>query len=194
MKNIILTGFMGTGKTEASKILAERLKKQRLCLDDMIEWKVGKPISEIFEQNGETYFRRIESEMVSSVSKDRDVIIDAGGGAIINEQNYRRLKEHGVIFCLSASVDTILERTKHYRHRPLLNAPDPKEKVEKLLARREKFYKKADYTIDTTALTSEETADKILEYMKRDVSKGDASQHKKPNSGHPTPQKGTPCI
>lgn len=164
-KNIILTGFMGTGKTEVSKILAGRLKKQRLCLDDMIEWKVGKPISEIFEQDGEAYFRKIESEMVAAVSKDRDVIIDAGGGVIINENNYKKLKEHGVIFCLTTSADTILERTEHYTHRPLLNTEDPKKKIEELLKERRKFYAKADYTIDTTDLTLEDVTDRIIEQM-----------------------------
>lgn len=165
MKNIVLTGFMGTGKTVVSKIVAERLKKQRLRLDDMIEWKVGKPISEIFEQDGEAYFRKVESEMVASASKDKDVIIDAGGGAIINEVNFKRLKEHGIIFCLTASVDAILERTKHYIHRPLLNIADPEKKISKLLEQRQKFYQKADYTIDTTNLTPEEVADKIIEQM-----------------------------
>ncbi len=165
MKNIVLTGFMGTGKTEVSKILAERLKRQRLCLDDMIEWKVGKPISEIFEQDGEAYFRKIESEMVATASKDKDVIIDAGGGAIINENNLKRLKEHGIIFCLTASVNTILERTKRYTHRPLLNVVAPNKRISELLEQRQKFYQKADYTIDTTNLTLEEAADKIIKQM-----------------------------
>ena len=165
MKNIVLTGFMGTGKTVVSKILAELLKKQRLCIDDMIEWKVGKPISEIFKQDGEAYFRKIESEMAVSVSKDKDVIIDAGGGAIINENNFKRLKETGVIFCLTASADTILERTRHYTRRPLLNVPDPHSKITQLLQERQKFYAKADYTIDTTNLTPDEIADRIIEQM-----------------------------
>ena len=166
MKNIVLTGFMGTGKTEISKILAARLKRQRLCLDDMIEWKVGKPISEIFAQDGEAYFRKIESEVVSAAAKDKNVIIDAGGGAIINENNLKRLQETGVIFCLVASVDAILERTKHYTHRPLLNTKDPRSKITELLGMRQKYYQKADYTIDTTNLAPNEVADKIMEKMK----------------------------
>lgn len=165
MKNIVLTGFMGTGKTEIGKILAERLKKQRLCLDDMIEWKVGKPIADIFTQDGEDYFRKIESEMVQTAARDKEVIIDAGGGAIINELNLKRLKETGIVFCLTASADAIFNRTKNYKHRPLLNVPDPRKKIAQMLLTREKFYKKADYTIDTTCLTMEEAADKIIEIM-----------------------------
>lgn len=167
MKNIVLTGFMGTGKTEVSKILAMRLKKQRLCLDDMIESKVGKPISVIFKEDSEAHFRKIESEIIASISKDKDVIIDAGGGAIINENNYKNLKGHGVIFCLAASADAIFKRTKHYANRPLLNTKDPKKTIAELLAQREKFYKKADYTIDTTGITVEEAADKIIEIIKK---------------------------
>ena len=166
MKNIVLTGFMGTGKTEASKLLAEKLKIKRLCLDDMIGWRVGKPIPEIFKEDGEEYFRKIESEIVTAVSKDKNVVIDAGGGAIINENNYKHLKEHGVIFCLTASVDVIIQRTQGYTHRPLLDAEDPRNKIVQLLKERQKFYIKADHTIDTTNLTSGDVADKIIEHMK----------------------------
>ncbi|MFH0731381.1 MAG: shikimate kinase [Candidatus Omnitrophota bacterium] len=165
MKNIILTGFMGTGKTVIGKILAEKLKRQRLCLDDMIQWKTGKPIAEIFKDNGEGYFRKIESQMVAAAAKDKNVIIDAGGGAIINEDNLKRLKERGVIFCLTASVDAIIQRTSRTNDRPLLNVTDPKAKIEQLLNEREKFYKRADHILDTTNLTPEEAAQKIIEYM-----------------------------
>ena len=165
MKNIVLTGFMGTGKTEVSKIIAERLKRQRLCLDDMIEWKVGKPIAEIFAQDGEEYFRKVESEIVAAAAKNKNVVIDAGGGAIINENNLKRLKETSVVFCLTASADTILERTKHYTHRPLLNVKNPLSAIVNLLKKRQQYYNQADSTIDTANLTQEEVADKIIAQM-----------------------------
>ena len=165
MKNIVLVGFMGTGKTEVSKILAQRLKKQRLCLDDMIEWKEGKPISKIFDEDGEEYFRKVESEMVASVSKDKGFVIDAGGGTIINPANLKRLKETGVIFCLEADADTILKRTKGYAHRPLLNTDNPKLKIEQLLKARRPYYEKSDYIIDTASISPDEAADKIISIM-----------------------------
>jgi len=165
MKNIILVGFMGTGKTHVSKILASRLKRQRLCIDDMIEWKVGKPISVIFQEEGEDYFRKIESEIVNAVAKDRNVIIDAGGGVVINEHNVRRLKEHGVLFCLTARPDIIMERTKEYAHRPLLNTEDPVSRIERLLDERAKYYDRANYKIDTSDLAPDEIADKIINRM-----------------------------
>ncbi|MFC1806791.1 shikimate kinase [Candidatus Omnitrophota bacterium] len=162
MKNIVLVGFMGTGKTRISKILAKRLKRQRLCIDDMIEWKIGKPISRIFTEDGEEYFRKLESEMAASVSKDRNAIIDAGGGIVINESNVRRLKEHGILFCLKARPEVIYDRVKAHAHRPLLNTEDPVSSIAKLLKERDNHYQRADYTIDTSDLKPIEIVDKII--------------------------------
>jgi shikimate kinase len=165
MKNIVLVGFMGTGKTVVSKILASRLKRQRLCTDDMIEWKVGKPISRIFEEDGEADFRKIESDIVAAAARDRNAVIDAGGGVVIDEHNIRRLKEHGVLFCLEARPEEILERTRNYTHRPLLNTANPVEKIRGLLQERSEYYKRADHMISTSGLTPNEVADKIAEIM-----------------------------
>ena len=165
MKNIILTGFMGTGKTEVSKIIAAKTKRQRLCIDDMIEFKAGKHIADIFKENGEKHFRNLEAEVVKTVSKDKNVVVDAGGGAIIDQVNLKNFKRHGIVFCLFASVDAIYERTKHHKHRPLLNVENPKEKIAQLLNERKEFYAKADHAIDTTALSPDEAADKIIEIM-----------------------------
>jgi shikimate kinase len=175
MKNIVLVGFMGTGKTEVSKILALRLKRQRLCLDDMIEWKEGKPISRIFEEDGETYFRKVESEVVAAVSKDRDVIIDAGGGVVINESNVKRLKENGILFCLTARPEVILERTKRYNHRPLLADENSLERIKTLLTQRQQYYARADHTIDTSDISCDEVADIIIKIAE------EADAEKKPH-------------
>jgi shikimate kinase len=162
MRNIVLVGFMGTGKTAVGKLLAARLKKQRLCLDDMVEWKIGKPIVDIFEQDGEAFFRKVEKEIVRAASRDKDAVIDAGGGVVIDEENVKRLKEHGIIICLRAKPEVIYERTKGHLHRPLLNAPNPVESIRALLDRREQYYNRADYTIDTSELSPDEVVDKII--------------------------------
>ncbi|MBN1404889.1 MAG: shikimate kinase [Candidatus Omnitrophica bacterium] len=167
MKNIVLTGFMGTGKTEVSKIIEARLKIPRLCLDDMIEKSAGRKISDIFKVYGEPHFRKIESDMVALASDKTGVVIDAGGGAIINEDNLKNLKRTGIIFCLSASADAIFERIRRNASRPLLNTKDPKNIIAELLVKRAPFYKKADYTIDTTALTPDKAADEIIGIMKK---------------------------
>ncbi|NQT90830.1 MAG: AAA family ATPase [Candidatus Omnitrophica bacterium] len=170
MKNIVIVGFMGTGKTAVSKVLASRLKWQRLCIDDMIEWKVGKPISRIFEEDGEVRFRKIESQMVASAAKDKNVVVDAGGGVVIDEQNIRRLKDHGTIFCLTATPDVILERTRACGHRPLLQVEDPLHEIKELLGRRKEYYKRADHVIETSDITPDEAADEILKIMQESES------------------------
>jgi len=163
MKNIVLVGFMGTGKTVVGKLLAVRLKRQRLCLDDMIEWKMGKSIVEIFQQDGEAFFRKVEKYIVKTVSRDKNAVIDAGGGVVLDEDNVKRLKENGVIICLSARPEVIYERTKGQIHRPLLNSQDPISAIRALLNKRQAFYGCADYNIDTSEITPDETAERILE-------------------------------
>ena len=167
MKNIVLVGFMGTGKTAVGKLLAARLNRQRLCLDDMIEWKIGKPITEIFEQDGEAFFRKIEKDIVKAASHDKDVVIDAGGGVVIDEDNVKRLREHGIVICLRARPDVIYERTKGHLHRPLLNTPNPVESIKGMIDKREQYYNRADYTIDTSELTPDEIVEKIIDIAER---------------------------
>jgi shikimate kinase len=167
MKNIVLVGFMGTGKTAVGKLLAARLKKQRLCLDDMIEWKIGKPIVDIFEQDGEAFFRKVEKDIVKSASHDKDAVIDAGGGVVIDEENVKRLKEHGVVICLRARPEVIYERTKGLLHRPLLNTPNPVENIRILLDKREQYYSRADYTIDTSELSPDEVVERIIDILEK---------------------------
>lgn len=168
MKNIVLVGFMGTGKTAVGKILAARLKKQRLCLDDMIEWKIGKPIVDIFEQDGEAFFRKVEKGIVKAASHDKDAVIDAGGGVVIDEENVKRLKAHGVVICLRARPEVIYERTKGLLHRPLLNTPNPVENIRVLLDQREQYYNRADYTIDTSELSPDEVVERIIDILEKD--------------------------
>lgn len=161
MKNIVLVGFMGTGKTVVARALAEKLKREFLEIDTVIEEKEGISIKDIFEKKGEPYFRNLEKEAIIEASLKKNVVISAGGGAVIDEENVRNLKKNGVIICLEASPDTILERTKGNTCRPLLNVPNPKKKIEELLAKRAPYYKKADYCVNTDSLTVEQVADRI---------------------------------
>ena len=153
---------MGTGKSIVGKLLADRLGREFLELDDIIEKREGTTIREIFEKKGETYFRRIEKEVVKEASQKKGIIISAGGGAIIDEENFNNLKKHGVIICLEASPEVILKRTKGLTCRPLLNVPDPKKRIEELLEERAPYYKKADFRINTDSLTIEEVVEKII--------------------------------
>ena len=161
MKNIVLVGFMGTGKSGVGKQLARELNLKFLSTDDLIEEREKRRISEIFEKSGEPYFRKVEKEVVEEVSGLADVIIAAGGGAVLNEENMANLRKNGIIVCLNAAAEVIYERTKRYRHRPLLNVDNPIEKIRQLLETRAPFYAKADYRVDTSGKTVREVAKEI---------------------------------
>ena len=165
MNNIILVGFMGTGKSVVGKKLAAKLNKDFVESDDMIEAREKMPIRDIFEKKGEPYFRRVEKEVIKEASSRKNVVISAGGGAIVDEENFNNLKNSGTLICLKASPDTILKRTKDLKTRPLLNVPDPKKRIEELLKKREPYYNKANFIIDTDNLSIEQVVLKITDLL-----------------------------
>jgi shikimate kinase len=156
---------MGTGKTVTAKALSKQLKMRYVSIDALIEKSEKRLIVEIFAKDGEEYFRKIESEMIKNVSEEQNVVIDAGGGAVIKEENIKNFKKNGAVVCLTARPDVILERTKNQKHRPLLNVPDPKKKIEGLLVERAPYYKRADVTINTSDMTPDEVAQEIEKKM-----------------------------
>lgn len=162
MKNIVLVGFMGTGKTAVAKELSKRLNMPVVNLDEMIEQDQKKSINAIFKQHGEPYFREIEKRIAKMVSQKDGVIIDAGGGVVLDGENIKNLKQNGILFCLNAKPGVILERTKKYSHRPLLNVDNPKTQVEELLLKRAPFYAKADFSIDTSDKSINQVADIVI--------------------------------
>jgi len=167
MKNIVLVGFMGGGKTSVGKSIRDTLKMRLVNTDDLIEKKEGMSIAGIFAKKGESYFRKLEREIVKEISKSENSIIDTGGGVVINEDNVKDLKKNGLIFCLNATPEEILRRTKRYVHRPLLNVDDPLTEIKELLNKRKEYYKRADYQIDTNGKSIEEVAKEIIEIYKR---------------------------
>ncbi len=162
MKSIVLTGFMGTGKSCVGIVLAKKLSFKFIDTDAMIEKKAGVKISEIFEKQGESSFRDLESEVIRDVSNAEDCVVVTGGGAIIRDENIQNLKKCGIVVCLTATADEIYNRVKDETHRPLLQVPDPVAKIKELLEARKDFYAKADEFIDTSGLTVDEVADKIV--------------------------------
>ncbi|MCM8765441.1 MAG: shikimate kinase [Candidatus Omnitrophica bacterium] len=166
MKNIILVGFMGTGKTVVAQELARRLKREYVSLDELIEEREKRPITKIFAESGENYFRDVESQVVKEISDRENLVIDAGGGVVIREENVKNLKKNGVLICLKASPEVIFKRTKNYTHRPLLNVTQPLERIKELLKIREPYYACADYFIDTSEVSISEVVEKILEIVK----------------------------
>lgn len=165
-KNIVLIGFMGTGKSEVGKELAKMLGYKFIDTDELIEKREGIPVSEIFDKYGETYFRKIESEIIEEVSIMKDVVISTGGGAVIRSENRMNLKKNSITICLTASPEVIYERTKDYDNRPLLKTGDPYMRIKELLKEREPYYSEADIKIDTTQLEAQKVVETIMKEMR----------------------------
>ena len=153
---------MGTGKTTIATQVANRLNMRYVSTDSMIEEREKRTINEIFTDSGEEYFRDVEAGVIGEISAREGVVIDAGGGAVLSEENMANFKSGGIVICLKADPDIILTRTKKYKHRPLLNVPDPKRKILDLLNKRAPFYAKADHLIDTGKMTVRQAVDEIV--------------------------------
>ncbi len=162
MKNIVLTGFMGTGKTEVGRELAHILDWKLIDLDDEIVKAKGMSISEIFSAFGEPVFRDIETEMIREISMNQCIIISTGGGAVLRKENIDMLRKNGVIVNLSAAPETVLQRTRGNDERPLLRVENPLGRIRELLEVRWPFYKNADLLIDTESKTPLQIAEEIL--------------------------------
>lgn len=166
MKNIVLLGFMGTGKTAVGKVLAERLEMRFVDLDELIEQEMGMSISDIFFNFGESYFRQVEKEMVRRVSKERGQVIATGGGVVLDNENIENLKQNGILITLSATVEDICRRLSDKKDRPLLEVPYPEKTIREMLELRKPRYELADFIIDTTGLSPEKVAEKIIERVR----------------------------
>lgn len=161
MKNIVLFGFMGSGKSTVAKSLSRKLKMPILEMDQIIEKEEKKSISHIFAEHGESYFRELEHKLVVRLCEQENNIISTGGGVIKNEANVKLLKENGSTFSLIAKPETIYDRVKDSAHRPLLITEDPLETITELMESRKEAYNQAEYVIETDNLTVEQVADKI---------------------------------
>ncbi|MBI5055516.1 MAG: 3-dehydroquinate synthase [Nitrospirae bacterium] len=167
---IVLTGFMGTGKTSVGKELSRKLGYQFIDTDVLIEEREKKPVSLIFKESGEEYFRKVEQAAVEEVSRMNNVVIATGGGVIKNKKNVENLGRMGIIFWLQADPKIILKRVMlEGGKRPLLDVEEPLQEINKLLTERLPLYQQADASIDTNYITPEETAHEIIEMLGLDT-------------------------
>lgn len=165
-KNIVLIGFMGSGKSTVGRDLQHRLGYPLVDMDHTIEQRVGKSIATIFAESGEETFRDLETALLEELAEPAEArrIISTGGGVIGREKNRELLRQLGCVVWLHAPLHVILDRTGRNRDRPLLNAPDPAVRAAELLAFREPLYAAtAHLNVDTTGLDSTELATGILE-------------------------------
>ena len=164
MKNIVLIGFMGSGKTTIGKLLQERTGYVLLDSDLEIEKEQNKKISERFREQGETAFRQLEADYLERLSlSEQQLILSTGGGMPLFEENARRMKKVGSVIYLRATADTIYQRVKNDTDRPLLQTGNRKKTIEELLAKRDPLYSKAaDIIIETDGLDLKMVVDEIL--------------------------------
>lgn len=148
-KNLVLCGFMGSGKSTIGRQLSEKLGMRFIDTDTYIEQKEGMTISRIFEEKGEDYFRSLELEVCKELSKLQGSVISTGGGTMLKDCNVKELKKNGVVFLLNVSSNTVLSRLKSDSTRPLLQREDKEKAVKNLLSQRIPLYNRAaDYVID----------------------------------------------
>jgi len=165
-KNIIITGFMGTGKSVVAKELARKLKMEFIDMDQMIEEGLGISISDIFARYGENYFREQENKLVKELSQKENMVIATGGGTLLSSDNARMLGQAGEIVCLYADSQTIYNRVKKKNDRPLLKGENILNKINLLLEERKKIYGNIKWKINTTNFTTQEVVDKIINLLK----------------------------
>ncbi len=176
--NLVLTGFMGTGKSSVARELARRLGLKFVDTDSLVRDAAGLRIPEIFTRHGEAYFRRLEKEAVDKVVSTMDrVALATGGGTVVDDASREKLKSWGTVICLAASLDTILKRVGAGKGRPLAGgmagAESEKEKrqdeqrhsLEVLLKQRKQAYEDSDLLIDTTAKSVSMIADEVEKFL-----------------------------
>lgn len=163
MKNIILVGMPGCGKTTVAKELVSLLFGViAVDIDEEIVKSEKRTINDIFEKDGEEYFRELETKTLKMYSNMNNLVISTGGGVVEKVENIDIMKKNGLVFYLYSDVNTLYERVKTDFSRPLLKVENVKERLEMLYNRRDKKYRRADFIIDTTNLTPNETARSII--------------------------------
>lgn len=170
--NIVLAGFMGTGKTAVGKLLAKRLNRRFVDTDDLIEKDVGMAISRIFSEQGEPHFRELERSVLAGLKQPEGLVVAIGGGAVLDPANVRHLKQGGVVVCLQARAETLLARLAATTNRPLLEAGERKAEILRLLSERQEAYASLPFQVVTDGLTLQEVADRVLDVYATDSKPG----------------------
>lgn len=165
MKNIVIIGFMATGKSTVGRRLALCLKREFIDTDREIEAITGRTVAQIFARYGERRFRSEEDLLVRKLASREGLVIATGGGIVLNPENLRLFKVDGILIALTASPEVIYQRVKGKKHRPLLAKGDLREKIELLMKEREGVYGAADFTVDTGNRSVDESVGQIISYL-----------------------------
>jgi shikimate kinase / 3-dehydroquinate synthase len=162
-RNIVLTGFMGTGRTSVGRTVAKKLAREFVDMDGVIEARAGKSIARIFAQDGEAAFRQMETLLCEELGARQRQVIATGGGALVNPANRALLKKNGAVVCLTCDVDEILRRASGNADLPLLAVADRRAEIKRLVQARREAYAAIPWQIDATQLSIEEVAARVIE-------------------------------
>jgi shikimate kinase len=160
--NLVLVGFMGTGKSSVGRVVARHLRFAFCDTDELVEARSHKRIAEIFAEQGESVFREYERQVVADIALQQGAVISTGGGLGADPSNLALLKQHSLVICLWASPETIWRRVRNQSHRPLLREADPLDKIQRLLAERKPFYLQSDVLVNTERRSVQEVAQQVL--------------------------------
>lgn len=173
-KNLIyLTGFMASGKSTIGPILANTLGFESEDIDKIVEQRVGRSVREIFQEDGETYFRRVEKEVIREMSNQTNLVVSLGGGSVADQETFSIIKNSGILVYLRTSQEQLLKRLQHKTDRPVLSDSEGQlltkdklqERVQQLYTHREPIYSQAHLTIDTDNKKVGITVDEIVKKL-----------------------------
>lgn len=167
-RNIVLVGPMGAGKSTIGRALASALHKAFVDSDHEIEARTGAPVALIFEIEGEAGFRQREAAVLEELTRGHDMVLATGGGVVLSPDNRRCLRERGTVVYLHAPLETLLERTRHDRVRPLLQTDDREGVLKRLLEQRDPLYREvAHIVVETTHRPPATVAREIIKRLEQ---------------------------
>lgn len=167
--NLYLVGFMGTGKSTVGRLVARQVGFDFVDSDHEIERLQGKPVSQIFAEQGEAAFRAMEREFVERGHPAKRCVVSCGGGLIVPPGMLELLRGRGVVVCMHAPIDTIIQRTLHATHRPLLAVENPEQRLRDLYVQREALYRRSGTLVLTDKRPLREIAAHVLRVYRQDA-------------------------
>ncbi|NPV07157.1 MAG: 3-dehydroquinate synthase [Anaerolineae bacterium] len=162
-RNLVLTGFMGSGKTEVGRAVAEHLGRRFVDMDEVLARRLGMSVPDIFRRLGEPFFRAEESRLARELADERELVIATGGGTLVDRGNREALGATGLLVRLTASPEALWERVSGTRGRPMLEAGDRRGRMEELLQQREPAYREIPHQVDTTGLAVEQVVARVVD-------------------------------
>lgn len=183
MKNLVLFGFMGSGKTTVGRLAAVELGLKFVDMDHWIEQEEGCSITEIFSAIGEAGFRDLESRAAQTLASQAGLVIATGGGVVLRSANIGTFGRTGVLICLRIDAATALARTRGHSHRPLLKGDHPAERISALLDQRKPFYDAIPNGVESAGRPPREVAREVIRIYRN------ATQIQDPPSSPPLSEK-----